>query len=109
VNGVVAADIDQKTEVILTRDVAGHMMAQRSATFISHRSEIDAASHQAIEHGDTLHQLIKLPFDRPSIGAPASSNKITNRSSCHIVRQSRAMSDHWNRRRRDLHHAQQAI
>jgi hypothetical protein len=57
VNGVVATDIDQGTEVILTRNVAGHMMAQRSATFISHRSEIDAASHQAIEHGDTLHQI----------------------------------------------------
>jgi hypothetical protein len=38
------------------------MMAQRSATFISHRSEIDTTSHQAIEHGATrpAHQLHQL-------------------------------------------------
>jgi hypothetical protein len=57
VNGVVAARIEQNAEVILTPNVAGDMMTQRSVMSISHRSQIDATSHQAIEHGDTLHQL----------------------------------------------------
>jgi hypothetical protein len=54
VNGVLAAEINQETEVILRRDVAGHMVAQIVTKFTSHRSEIDTTSHQAIEHGDTL-------------------------------------------------------
>lgn len=52
----VEAGVEQKAEIVATRDVMDDIVTQRSANVISHRCQIDIASQQALEHGRASHQ-----------------------------------------------------